>query len=245
MKKCFLLLTLCASLLTGCHPTPNGPEGFASSSPAKIYNDGIAAMYDGYHQTALKHFEALDALYPFSSYTERALLQSVYAYYEQDDMESAVAAADRYIHLYPRSTNVDYAYYMKGVVNMRRNRSWAYRYFNISAYKRDLSGLRDAFSDFRALVTLFPHSRYAADAQKRMIFIRSELAKAELHVAKFYFKRNAYVAAANRASYIVEHYQGSKEVEPALHMMVDSYERLGKQDLANDARKVLQANYPV
>lgn len=231
-------------LLSGCKKEPQGVEAYHGVSAGKLYSQGIKDMNKGYYNLASKKFEALDALYPFSPYAEKALLNNIYSYYKGDDLASAGATAERYIHLYPRSQNVDYAYYLKGIVGMRRDRSTIYNYFNVDPAKRDLSGFRDAFADFRGLITLFPHSQYASDAQKRMIYIRDVLAQHELQVATFYFKRKAYVAAANRASNVVEHYEGSHEVEPALRIMISSYHALGKFDLERDARKTLRANFP-
>lgn len=246
MKKILIGCTLVlAVLLSACNQTPSGIDAFAGTSAKQLYTTGISNLEKGAYQAAIKRFEALDALYPFSPYAEKALLKSIYAYYKDEDMASAVAAADRYVHLYPRSRQVDYAYYMKGVVNMRRDRGKIMNYLNLDPAQRDLAPMRDAFTDFRTLISLYPHSQYAADAQKRMIYIRDMLARHELQVAQFYYDRQAYVAAANRASYIVAHYEGAKEVECALRMMVASYNCLGKADLARDARKILRANYHV
>lgn len=239
-----ILILFTTMLLTGCKPSPQGVEAFHGVNAATLYKQGVNDMNKRFYSTATKKFEAIDALYPFSQYAEKSLLNVIYTYYKDGDMPSSGAAAERYIHLYPRSRNVDYAYYMKGITSLRRDRSMIYNYFNLDPSKRDLSGARDAFADFRALITLFPHSQYASDAQKRMIYIREVLARHELLVAKFYYDRKAYVAAANRASNVVEHYEGSTEVEPALRMMVASYNKLGKHDLAADARKTLRANYP-
>lgn len=245
MKK--LLLSLIAAsvlILSACNQQPAGVDGYANTPPAKIYANGMTQLNKHNYQSASKQFEVIDALYPFSSYAEKALLQSIYAYYQNEDMASSIAAADRYVHLYPRSRRVDYAYYMKGVVNMRRDRGTIMNYLNLDPAQRDLSAMRDGFSDFRSLITLYPHSQYAADAQKRMIYIRDMLACHELQVAKFYFDRSAFVASANRASYIVQHYEGAKEVESALRLMACSYRHIGKCDLAMDAEKILKANYP-
>lgn len=245
MKKLIAGLSLaCAVALTGCKSTPTGIDAYQNVSPQNLYNTGVGQMNKRNFTTAIKQFEAIDGLYPFSPYAEKALLQSIYAYYRNDDMASSVAAADRYVHLYPRSRRADYAYYMKGVVNMRRDKGAMMNYLNLDPAKRDLAGMRDAFTDFKALISLYPHSQYAADSQKRMIYIRDMLARHELQTAQFYFKRKAYVAAANRASYVVEHFEGAKEVEPALRLMVSSYRHLKKFDLAHDADKILKANYP-
>jgi len=244
----FLTATISLGLvfmLAGCASQSQGVDAFKNYSAKQIYTQAENQLSKENFKVAIDRYEALDALYPFSPYAEKGQLHSIYAYYSNDDLASAQAAADRYIHLYPRSRNVDYAYYMKGITGMERNRTWIYHVFPLDPAKRDLSGYREAFSDFNRLLKFYPRSRYAADAQERMVFIRDILARHELEVAQFYFDRNAYVAAANRSSYIVEHLEGSAQVKPALEIMVKSYHALQKPGLERDAQRVLDRNYGV
>lgn len=230
-------------LLTACASKNVGIEAYSNKSAQQIYQEGKTNLAKGRFRNATQDFEALDAMFPFSPYSERALLESIYAYYKNDDLPSTLAAADRFIHLYPRSTRVDYAYYMRGIAQQNINKSWIYKVVDLDPSMRDLSGYRDAFNTYKALVHSFPHSQYACDARKRMIYIRDVLAKHEYEVADFYFHRRAYVAAANRASEVVKHYEGASEVKPALAMMIKSYRALGKNDMANDAQRVYQQSY--
>lgn len=241
MKK-FILLLFAAILSAGCSSAPNGIEAFKDKSAQAIYAQGEAALQKKTYKSAVAHFEALDALYPFSKYAENSQLHIIYAYYAAGDLPSAIAAADRYIHLYPRSERVDYAYYLKGTMKMERDKSWIYSALPLDPGKRDLASIREAFQDFSDLVRYFPRSEYASDARKRMLYIRDLLAKHELDVAQFYYKRKAYVAAANRASNVVQHYQGTSQVRPALTLMVKAYEQMGKPELAEQARQVLRFN---
>lgn len=242
MRKFILLLAIITLISTGCSHAPTGIEGFKNKSAEEIYTQGETAMKSKSYKLAISHFEALDALYPFSKYAENSQLHIIYAYYGSSDLASAIAAADRYIHLYPRSERVDYAYYMKGIMKMQRDKSWVHTTFPIDPGKRDLASIRESFQDFNDLTRFYPRSQYASDARKRMLYIRNLLAKHEMDVATFYFKREAYVAAANRASGVVQHFQGSAQVRPALELMAEAYDRMGKPELAAQARHVLQYN---
>jgi outer membrane protein assembly factor BamD len=242
MKKLLLLIVFMTLVATGCAHSPTGIEAFKDKSAQEIYAKGEAAMKSKHYKVAVGHFEALDALYPFSKYAENSQLHIIYAYYGSGDIASAIAASDRYIHLYPRSERVDYAYYMKGTMKMQRDKSWVYDTLPLDPAKRDLASIRQAFQDFSDLARYFPQSEYASDARKRMLYIRSLLAKHELSVAKFYFNREAYVAAANRASGVVQHYQGTAQVRPALELMAKSYDKMGKPELAEQTRQILRFN---
>ncbi len=244
MKKLFFALIMTSIMAVGCSSAPSSIEAFKNKSAQEIFTQGEAAVASKSYKLAISHYEALDALYPFSKYAENSQLHIIYAYYASGDLPSAIAAADRYIHLYPRSEHVDYAYYMKGTMKMQRDKSWIHTTFPIDPGKRDLTSIREAFQDFSDLIRFFPRSQYASDARKRMGYIRNLLAKHELDVAKFYFKRQAYVAAANRASGVVQHYQGSTQVRPALELMIQSYENMGKPELAEQAKRVLHYNQP-
>ena len=244
MKKLLALILITITVFTASCKTTTGAAKFENKTDKQLYEEGMKSAKHSRYQAAVNRFEALDALYPFSPYTERAQLQIMYAYYRSEDWASTVAAADRFIHLYPRGQHVDYAYYLKGISSMKRNRTWVYRFFPVSASNRDLSGLKEAFNDFSQLIYVYPNSQYAEDARKRMIYIRDILAHHEMNIAEFYFDRKAYVASANRASHVVRHFEGSRFVKDALRLMVKSYAKLGNKDLENDARKVFKNTFP-
>lgn len=242
MKKLLALPLLFVIALNGCTPTTTGIEAFKDKSAQDLYVTGEKALKKRSYKVAIQNFEALDALYPFSSYAENSQLHLIYAYHGSNDSPAAVAAADRYIHLYPRSERVDYAYYMKGYMKMQQDKSWVYNTLPMDQSSRDLKSIQEAFQDFSTLIRYFPNSEYAADARKRMIFIRDLIAKHEIDVARFYYKHKAYVAAANRANDVVQHYQGSTQVRPALQLMADSYAKMGRKDLEQETLAVINHN---
>lgn len=241
--KCFVFVVLLL-MVASCTTVPTGSDAFKGTPPNEIYTKGERSLAKKHYKEAVSEFEAFDALYPFDPRAEQAQVDLIFAYYKAKDADSAVAAADRYLRLYPASPKVDYVYYLRGVINMERNLTWIYNVFPCDTAKRDLTALQQAFGDFNHLLHLFPNSIYVGDAHKRMVHIKNVLARRELQTAEFYFMRKAYVAAANRASYIVEHLPGTKQVPEALRIMVKSYRALGEQELANDALEVLRLNYP-
>jgi len=240
----FSIIFICALLITGCSSKPTGIDAYKGQSAKQIFTGGQQALKKKNYNKAIEHFEALDALYPFGAYSEPGLLNLVYSYYQNGDYDAAAAVAGRYVHLYPRSANADYAYYMKGMSNFEKNVTWLNKIYVKDPAKRDLASFKQAFVDFNNLVTNFPNSKYASDARSRMIYIRDLLARHELQVAQFYMDHEAYVAAANRAGYIVKHFQGAPQVIDALKIMVKSYTELGDTKEANDAYRILKLNYP-
>lgn len=232
-------------LVNGCSSTnPDPTKVFQNQSATQIYRDGEQALAERDYSQAIKHFEALDALYPFTAHTEQAQLDLLYAYYQNDDTASAGAAAERFIRLYPQSAHVDYAYYMRGLAHFDQDRGWFQRIAPTDLSARDAGSMQQAFDDFGQLVRLYPSSVYAPDARQRMIYLRNMFAGHELHIAEFYFEKQAYVAAVNRTNYIVQHFQSTPQVEVALGIMVRSYRKLGLTTLADQTKSLLQLNYP-
>ncbi len=240
-----LIVLLAALFLTACHSGQKTPaDMFKGQTAEEIFNGGEKDLAKHRYDDAIKHFEGLDALYPFSKYEQQAQLDIIYAYYKATDYASASAAAMRYIHLYPRSENVDYAYYMKGLANFNQDRGIVQRYVDVDLSQRDLSSARQSYVDFGELIRRFPDSPYAPDARERMVTLRNLLADQELTIAKYYYAREAYVASANRANFIVDHYQHAPAVIPALGVLVASYKQLNLTDLQNKTMQVLALNYP-
>lgn len=196
------------------------------------------------YSSAVAKLKALESRYPFGRFAEQAQLELIYAYHKNVEPEAARSAADRFIRLHPQHPNVDYAYYLKGLTSFEQDRGMLARFFPLDMTKRDPGAARDSFNDFAQLTTRFPQSRYAPDAKARMIYLRNLLAAGEIHVGYYYLKRQAYVAAANRGRYVVENMQGSPSVGDALALMVESYQNLGLDDLANTSLQTLRNNYP-
>ncbi|SDX76761.1 outer membrane protein assembly factor BamD [Allochromatium warmingii] len=209
---------------------------------AKLYAEAAAELDAGSYKSAIELYQTLEARYPFGRYAMQAQLDAAYAHYRADEPEDALAAAERFIKLYPQNPYVDYAYYLKGIVNYNRSVGFLDRFIPTDASQRDPGAALDAFKDFATLVERFPNSKYAEDARQRMIYLRSNLAMNEIHVARYYLKRGAYLAAANRANYVIQHYQRTSAVDDALEVLVAAYGALGKTDLAADAKRILDLN---
>lgn len=247
MKKNIRLtgaLIVLSGLLAACASSTDPADAYKNETPQQIFDRGKAAMRDGSYSEAAKRFEALDVQYPFGAETEQAQLFLIYAYYQKEEFPMAVAAADHFIRLHPTNPNVDYAYYMRGISNYYQNIGVIERLFAVDLATRDLAQIQTAYGDFDTVVTRFPNSRYAPPAHQYMIYLRNVLADHELHVAEYYYDRKAYVAAANRASALVAHYQGAPTVEDGLILMAKSYHKLGETKLESDTLRVLNYNYP-
>jgi outer membrane protein assembly factor BamD len=210
----------------------------------KFRSQAKKAVDKGNWEKAIKIYEALEARFPFGPESAQTQLDIAYAYYKNSDPESAIAAADRFIKLNPRSPNVDYAYYLKGLVNYNRDIGFIQRFIPTDSAQRDPGSARNAYDIFSELVRRYPDSKYAADSRKRMIALKNNLAMHEVHVAKYYIKRRAYVAAANRAAFVVEKYQRTPAVPYALLIMQEAYTKLDLPDLAKGAAKVYELNFP-
>ena len=236
------LMLIIALVMSGCAVNDDPTKDWSAE---RFYTEGKAALDTKDYTTAIKNFETLDARYPYGAYAEQAQLETAYAYYKDDEPESAIAAADRFIRLHPTHPHVDYAYYLKGLANFNEQNG----IFDKIRGKEDLSdrdpkAAREAFNAFHELVTQFPKSAYASDAAQRMHHLVNTLAKYEIHVAEYYYMRGAYVAAANRGQYVVEHYQQTPLLEDALGIEAKSYKMMGMNKLAEDAIRVLKENFP-
>ncbi|WP_328985603.1 outer membrane protein assembly factor BamD [Thiorhodovibrio winogradskyi] len=237
-----LFATLLPALMTGCGILNKEFDQTQDWNASKLYTEAADQLSAANYQRAIDYYEKLEARYPFGRYAMQGQLDLAYAYYKHEEPEAAIAAADRFIKLYPQNPFVDYAYYLKGIVNYNRSVGFIDRFIPTDASQRDPGSALDAFQDFSELVRLFPDSKYSADARQRMLYLRNNLAKNEVHVARYYMKRGAYLAAANRAQYVVERYQRTSAVEDALELLVEAYRRLGEQQLATDAERVLVMN---
>ena len=241
MKK-ILLLSLFLLFFSGCSLLPEEEDKTKTWSANRLYTEASTNLREGNYQTAIGYYEKLEARYPFGKFALQSQLDLAYAYYRDAEHESALAAADRFIKLHPSHPAVAYALYLKGIVNFNRRLGFLTRFVPTDTSQRDPGAALDSFKDFSELVRRFPESEYAEDAQKRMLYLRNNLARHELHVAEYYFKRGAYVASANRAAAVVEKFQKTPSVKPALELMISSYEKLGKEKLAEDTRRVLVFN---
>lgn len=211
-------------------------------SANQIYNKAAKYLAEGSYDSAIKYYEILEARYPFGKYAMQAQLDSAYAYYKDGDSDNAMAQADRFIRTYPTNPYVDYAYYLKGLANFNRSIDIMTRFLPTDISQRDSGAASESFNDFAELIRKFPNSQYAPDARQRLLYLRNLIAKQEMHIAGYYMKRGAYVAAVNRCKEVVEKYPSSPAVEEALETMVTAYEKLKMNDLAADTKKVLAYN---
>ncbi len=251
-----ILFVSCLSLtLLGCSTLSNLFSSDSSSSSSdedeyvgwdiqKFRSEAKAALDAGSYEKAVKLYEAIQTRYPFGDTAPQTELDLAYAYYKAGKYEEAVSASDRFIKMNPRSPGVDYAFYLKGLANYNRDIGFIDRFLPTDTAQRDQSKAQTAYNNFNELITRFPNSRYVADAKLRMIALKNNLAMHEVHIARYYLKRQAYVAAASRASGVVEKYQGTPAVPYALQVMQEAYKNLGMNDLAKDAARVYELNYP-
>ena len=216
----------------------------AETSEQALYRRAQAGLRTGNYTQGISRLERLEARFPFGRYAEQAQLELIYANHMSRDFDAANAAADRFIRLHPQHPNVDYAYYMKGMTAMARDRGNSSRFMRTTPAQRDVTNVRQAFADFGELLRKHPESEYAKDAQQRMIHLRNVLAESETGIASYYLGRGAYVAAANRARHVVENYSQTPSVPDALAVLVEANWKLELKDAANDALAVLALNFP-
>lgn len=239
------LLTLSiisALLFSGCASSPDDQDDISKWSAKKLYDEAKEAMEATDYETAIQNLETLEAKYPFGEYTEQAQLDTAYAYYKFNEYESAIAAADRFIKLHPRHPNVDYAYYLRGLVSASKKDDPLNTLISQDSSLRDPASTQKAYDYFSELVKKFPHSRYSTDAILRMGHLKNTLALYEINVANYYMNRKAYIAAINRAKYVVENYPTTPASRMAVKILVEGYEKLGMTELAKDARRVMELN---
>jgi outer membrane protein assembly factor BamD len=247
----FLIIFCLGIVLQGCEALKNfksddsGPtEDYTDWDAKKFHDKAKLAMDAENFPKAIKLYETLEARYPFGDYAAQTQLDIAYAYFKNEDPEASIAAADRFIKIHPRNTSVDYAYYLKGLVNFNRSIGFIDRFLPTDVSQRNPSNAKDAYNNFQELVRRFPDSKYVPDAKQRMVGLRNNLAMYEIHVARFYLKRRAYVAAANRGGFVVKEFQRTPAVPYALQIMQKAYIKLGLDDLAADTKRVYEQNYP-
>ncbi|MEJ2142137.1 MAG: outer membrane protein assembly factor BamD [Gammaproteobacteria bacterium] len=239
-----LILAVVVLTLHGCATSGDVDDETANYTAAELYQEAKAKLNNEEYESAIQLYEKLESRFPYGQFAQKAQIEVAYAYYKYDEPDSAILAADRFIKLHPQHPNVDYAYYLKGLSRFKSERSFLDRWFDQDISERDPSQARKAFEYFSELVNKFPKSRYTPDAIKRMYLLRDTLAKYEVHVARYYMNRGAYLSAANRAKYVVENYQKTPAIADALATMVKAYRKLGMNKLADDALRILKLNHP-
>src|SRR5574343_899242 len=234
---------LVASLIAGCASNEKYDET-AGWSASKLYSEAKDAQADGGWDKAAKLLEKLEARYPYGRYAQQAQMELGYIYWKGNEPGSALAACDRFIKLHPNHPAVDYAYYLKGLINFNEDQGYAGYISKQDPTERDPKAAREAFDTFKELLTRFPDSKYTPEARQRMNYLVNALASLEVHVARYYLKRGAYVAAANRAQFAIKTYPNTPVVEEALFVLLTAYDKLGMTDLRDDTERVMKKNYP-
>lgn len=242
-SRLLISVMIAAMLITvsGCKKDRTIDHGIPA---ADMYSEAKKHLSSQNWSRAIQSYQALSTRYPFGRYTEQAQLELAYAYHKGGQPEAALSTADRFIRTYPSHPNVDYAYYIRGLTNYEQRVGFMERMMPSRVRDRDQTAARESFRDFDELIRRFPNSRYAPDARQRMVFLRNNLSFYELDVARYYLRRKAYVASANRARYAIETYPGSPEMGNALEILHISYTEMGLPELAEDTMKVLVLNYP-
>ena len=237
-------LAFATFIAAGCNLLPEVKDETSGWSAERFYSTAHDELMSGNYTRAIRLFETLEARYPYGRHAQQAVLEGAYASYRAGETAQAVAAADRFIRQYPNHPSVDYAYYLKGLVHFREDQGLLGYLYEADLSERDPKAMKESFVAFKELAQKFPESRYAEDAQTRMRYLSNALGMHEVHVARYYFNRGAYLAAANRAQASLVAYPAVPSNEDALDILVRAYEKLGMAQLADDSRRILEKTYP-
>lgn len=235
MMVIVLLLTACAG---------KDYDETTSWSQSKLLGEANSALSDNDYPNCVKYFEKLEARYPFGPVAEQAQINSAYCNWKRNEQELALASVNRFIQLHPGHPNIDYAYYLKGLITFNDNLGFLAKFSGQDLSERDPKASKDAYEAFKTLTTNFPDSKYTPDALDRMRYIVNSLAESDVNAARYYYRRGAYVAAINRAQTTLKDYDRAPAIEEALYLMVKSYDALGMKDLSADTMRVFNANFP-
>jgi outer membrane protein assembly factor BamD len=246
MQKKFSVVAATVVLLSlsACGLLPEKADETKGWSATKLYSEAKDELAGGHYERAIQLFERLESSYPFGTYAQQAQMEIAYAYYKSQDQAQALAAVERFIKLHPNHPNVDYMYYLRGLVNFNDQLGVLNFIYEQDPAERDPKATREAFAAFKALVEKYPDSQYAPDSIDRMKYLINAMAKYEIYVARYYYRRGAYLAAANRAQGVVTDFADSPAIEEALVIMVRSYDKMGNALLRDDALRVFKKNFP-
>ncbi len=246
MKLKFFAAVALLTTLVGC-ASNEAKDDFVNTNQTaqQAYNDAKAILDSGLYSRAIELLKGMESRYPFGPVARQVQLDLIYASSMSGDAKKALASIDRFIKLNPNHPDLDYVYYMRGLTNLQQDQNSFQEFFGVERADRDLANTRQAFDDFKILVTNYPNSRYAAAGKVQLVRIKDKLATHELLIADYYTRRGAHLAAANRARFVVENYRDCPQVKTALEVMVQSYDALGLTKLRDDAKAVLQQNFSV
>ena len=244
MKK-FNLSLICILLsLTSCAFLDKAKvDPYKGMTEVELYTQGSDFLVNADIPQAVVLFEMLEARFPFSKYAQQSILDLAYAYYDFGEKDDAIAECDRFIDLYPNHPNLDYAYYLRALSNLEKEQPFFQEFLGQDISKYDVTRLKRAYNDFLLISNKFSGSKYAEDAENRLIFLRNAMASHEVYIANYYLKRGAFLASSERAKYMLETYPGAPASKDALIILIESYNKLGSSNLALDTAKVLITNY--
>jgi outer membrane protein assembly factor BamD len=241
---CRTVVCLAVVAFTGCGLLPDVVDETTNLNAEQLYKLAHDALTEGNYTRAIKLFETLEARFPYGRHAQQAILELAYANYRAGETAAAIAACDRFIRTFPNNVNVDYAYYLKGLVNFREDQGILGYVYELDLAEREPKGMKESFAAFKELVAKFPESRYAQDATDRMLYLTNALGKYEVNVARYYYNRGAYVAAINRAQAAIVGYPQTQSNEAALDVLAKSYDKLGLTQLRDDSLAVLKRTFP-
>ena len=240
-----VFIALAVGLLAGCGifsgKEVDETRGWTAQ---KLYAEARQELSDRNWENAIKHYERIESRYPFGRFAQQAQIEVAYAHWKNEDIASALASIDRFVKLHPNHPSADYMYYLRGLINFNDDLGIMGFFSGQDLSERDPKAAAEAFAAFKELVTRFPQSKYAPDAIQRMNYLVNALASHEVHVARYYMKRKAYVAAANRTQYALKTYPGAPANEEGLVIMVKAYDAMGMVALRDDAERVMKKNFP-
>ena len=246
LRSLTLILGIFVTLLalSGCAGSDGQKDDTDIWSEAKLYSEATDRLNDADYAKCGKYFDKLEARFPFGPYSQQAQINAAYCYWKAQEQAQALVAIDRFIKLHQGSANLDYAYYLKGLITFNDDLGWLGKFTGQDLSERDPKAAKEAFESFKTVVERFPDSKYAPDSLDRMRYIVNSLAEADVIVARYYFQRGAYLASANRAQLVIRDYDRAPAVEEALYILTKSYEKLGMVELSNDAARVFKLNFP-
>ena len=244
MKKFSLSLIFLLLTLNGCAFLEKVEvDPYKSLTEIELYNEGSAFLANGDIPQAVTVFEMLEARFPFSTYAQQSILDLAFAYYDFGQKDDTIAECDKFIDLYPNHPNLDYAYYLRALSNLEKEQPFFQEILGQDVSKYDVTRLKKAYDDFLLISNRFKGSKYADDATNRLVFLRNSMANHEVYIAKYYFKRGAYLASSERAKYMLERYPGAPATKDALVLLIQNYNKLGSSNLAEETAKVLVTNF--
>lgn len=240
MRTISIILLLLTLGLAGCGGNDEREEG---PNAEELYADASRALNAQNYPQAIQLYRSLTIRFPFGRHAEQAMLDMAYAQYKGGRNDEAIESLNRFLRTYPTHPNVDYAWYLKGLVNYDETMNFLRKLIPSSASDRDQQAAHQSFRDFQELIRRHPDSRYVADARQRMVFLRNIMAEYEIEVGEYYERRKAWIAALNRARYVIENYPGAPATIDALKLMARSYDKLNMPEIAMDTRDVLENSY--